>query len=252
MFMAALMAVSTIGQQSANPPIPVEANLDDLEDNPDKYLGQTVTVTGEVQKVLGPSLFTIDEPFWIDLDGELLVLVPEPMAAIVRSYAPVRVTGTVKKIVEADIKPKWGFISDSRLEVELAAKPGIVASEVTTVAPAVVSLIARPDQAVGTSGGTGAPLTNLGQVATAADSNLVGRRVDLQGSVVDARDEGFWIQTRAGERLYVLPTKKTAVRVGQTAEVKGVVLEMPRQMRAKIGDTQGKPIYVYADSVTVK
>lgn len=35
--------------------------IDDLEDEPAKYLGQTVSVDAEVEEVFGPRLFTIDE-----------------------------------------------------------------------------------------------------------------------------------------------------------------------------------------------
>ena len=46
---------TAIQQQQANANRPQTVDLDDLEKNPGKYLGKTVTVEGEVQRVLGPN-----------------------------------------------------------------------------------------------------------------------------------------------------------------------------------------------------
>jgi hypothetical protein len=48
----------------------MQVSVDDLEDNPTKYIGQFISVDAEVEKVFGPRLFTIDEPNWADLDGD--------------------------------------------------------------------------------------------------------------------------------------------------------------------------------------
>src|SRR5688572_25717800 len=64
---------------------PQKVDLDELEDKPESYLEKTVTVEGEVDRVLGPHLFTIDERNWADAEREMPVVVPEPFAAIVRT-----------------------------------------------------------------------------------------------------------------------------------------------------------------------
>jgi hypothetical protein len=166
-------------QQSNAPPQVIKLDLDELETHPEKYVGKTVTVEGEVDRVLGPHLFTIDERNWKDLEREMPVVVPEPFAAIVRSDTPVRVTGTVQKIPIAQIEKARGFFSDAKVKAEIETRPVLLASEVTTVAPAAVSLRVRTDQPVGTSGtSAGTPVTDVGQLAKATDKNLVGRRVD--------------------------------------------------------------------------
>src|SRR5687768_12927138 len=111
--LTALVAVTTTttgGQQTptgANQATTVD--LDDLEDSPEKFIGKTVTVEGEVDRVLGPHLFTIDERNWKDLEREMPVVVPEPFAVMVRTDAPVRVTGTVQKVPIAQIEREQGF-----------------------------------------------------------------------------------------------------------------------------------------------
>src|SRR5688572_8456582 len=76
-------------QQQQAQGAPQKVDLDELEDKPESYLEKTVMVEGEVDRVLGPHLFTIDERNWADPERELPVIVPEPFAAIVRTDAPV-------------------------------------------------------------------------------------------------------------------------------------------------------------------
>ena len=118
----------------------MKVDLDELETHPEKYVGKTVIVEGEVDRVLGPHLFTIDERNWVDPERELPVVVPDPFAAIVRSDTPVRVTGIVQKVPIAEIERSRGFLTDAKIKAEIETGPALVATEVTTVAPAAVSL----------------------------------------------------------------------------------------------------------------
>ena len=226
-------------------------DLDELETNPEKYLGKTVTVEGEVDRVLGPHLFTIDERNWTDLEREMPVVVPDPFAAIVRSDTPVRVTGTVQKVPIAQIERLRGFLTDAKIRAEIETRPALLASEVTTVSPAAVSLRVRPDQPVATSGtSAAAPVTDVGELARATDRNLVGRRVDVKNApIVEVGADGFWIRLPSNERVFVVPRSTTAVREGQTAAIQGVVLELPEGLRVKL-KASDEPIYIYADRVT--
>src|SRR5688500_1530235 len=54
---------------------PAKVDLDELEDEPEKYLGKMVVIEGEVDRVLGPGVFTVDEREWKDLERELPVVV---------------------------------------------------------------------------------------------------------------------------------------------------------------------------------
>jgi hypothetical protein len=230
-----------------------KVDLDDLEDNPEKYIGRTVMFEGEVDRVLGPHLFTVDERDWADAERELPVIVPDPFAAIVRSDTPVRVTGVVEKVPIAKIERDWGFLArDPKIKAEIETSPAIVATEVTTIAPVAVNLRVRTDQPVGTSGASTAPITDAQQVAGAKDKTMVGRRVDLKNAIVSSPTaEGFWIRLPSGERIFVMSAKKTAVKEGQTADVQGVLLELPEGLRVMVNG-KGEAIYIYADQVTAR
>jgi hypothetical protein len=252
-------------QQQA-PGQPQKIDLDELEDKPESYLGKTVTVEGEVDRVLGPHLFTIDERNWVDAERELPVLVAEPFAAIVRTDAPVLVTGVVEKVPIAKVQQDWDlFSSDPKIKAEIETRPVLVAREVVAAGQGGVSLRVRTGAPVGTSG-TGASgatgtsgaarsaptVTDPAEAARSTDKSLVGRRVDLKGAIATkVTDEGFWIKLPGGERIFVLTGRKSGAREGSNASVQGIILEMPEGLRVKLG-AGDEPIYIFADSVTAR
>jgi hypothetical protein len=228
-------------------------DLDELEDHPEKYLGKTVTVEGEVDRVLGPHLFTIDERNWADLERELPVVVPDPFAAIVRSDARVRVTGTIEKVPIARVQAEAGFRDDPKIRAEIEAEPVLVATDLTAVQSGVALRI-RAEQPVGTSGAGGSPpVTDAKQLAQGQPKDLVGKRVDLNNvTVAGTSDQGFWISTPSGTRVFVMPSgkAKATVKEGQKVAVHGTVMEMPESLKNQV--KAETPIYVYADRVEPK
>ena len=235
--------------------------LDELESNTHKYIGQTISVDAEVEEVYGPRLFTIDEANWGDLDGEILVFAPSPLAALVGDDDRVTITGKVQRFVRAEVEREWGwFGAEPEIEAEFSRKPVLVASRIVggDNNTAMVIRVGDSDRPVGTSGNTAASapsvLTDLAAIADGNDE-LVGRHVRLSGLNVAATPAGGGFFARAGDQLvFVLAAKSTApeVRTGDTVSVTGVVLEMPDSMddRLKPPSDSNDEIYVYATDVT--
>ncbi|HXW07487.1 MAG TPA: hypothetical protein VD833_19785 [Vicinamibacterales bacterium] len=234
--------------------------VDQLEDNARQYIGKTVSVDAEIEDVLGPRMFTIDEPRWGDLEGEILVYVPTSLAALVREDDRVTVTGTVKSFVRSDVEREWGWIGlDPEIELEFAKRPVIVASRVvggTNNTAMLIEIDSAPDKPVGTTGGSAAPLTDLNAIAQGRDE-FVGRRVSLTGLKVDevAKGGGFFTRAPNG-MIFVLPAHpdKTSVQAGDSISVDGVILQLPREMKKRLrgaaGDSKGPgEVYVYATDV---
>jgi hypothetical protein len=264
-----------------------KVNLDDLEDHASQYTGKRITVTGEIQNVLGPRLFTVDEDDWIDFDGETLVLVPAPAIAFVREDRPVTITGTVRPFVKAEIEHEWGWFNDQpRLEAEFTKRPVLVADSITSVGENVSVMMTfdragsaassnrtatgqsaatgqaqqsstpKTGQSPGPAGQaaqSGQPVTNLRELARTTDERLVGRMVNLQNANVTSTVStgGFWI-TSDSERLFVLPSDRTNVQQGQQVSIMGTVLELPNQMKDRLDKgnrAQHEEIYIYATQV---
>ena len=199
--------------------------LDELEENPSKYTGQVVSVDAEVEEVFGPRLFTIDEPNWGDLDGEILVYMPSTLAALVQDDDRVTIEGTVKRFVRAEVEREWGWLGlDPEVEVDFAKKPVLVASRIVGGDDAfamVIDLGAADNSTKAESGGNearGGPITDAAQIA-GGRAALVGRRVQLDRVKVEdvATDGGFFVSAN-NTSVFVLPAVSDAskVRAGDT------------------------------------
>jgi hypothetical protein len=138
---ACLASAAVLAQQPPRSQGPIASDtpamtvkLDDLEDKPENFVGKTVSVQGEVDKMLGPHLFTIDERGWADPAREMPVSVPAPFSITVKEKAVVRITGTVEKVPIAKLESEVGPIADTRLRTEIANRPVLVATSVTDTA----------------------------------------------------------------------------------------------------------------------
>ena len=227
--------------------------LGQLEETPATYIGKTISVDAEVEEVLGPRLFTIDEPNWGDLDGEILVYVPTPLAALVRDDDRITVTGQVKRFVEADFEKEWGWLGlENGLEVEFSKRPVLIASRIVggNNNTAMVIDVKSAEKPVGTSG-SAAPMSDLAAIA-AGGEDLIGRRVTLNGLRIEtmASNQGFF--AKAGDHtVFVLPADNQSVKQGDTVTIEGLVLELPRHMENHLKGPSdlNEDIYVYATAI---
>jgi hypothetical protein len=253
-------------------PAGMKVSVGDLEENPKRYIGQTINVTAEVEDVFGPRLFKIDEPNWGDMDGEVLVYLPSDLAALVREDDRVTITGTMKMFLKADLEREFGWLEpEPDVEIEFADRPVLVASRIVggnsdvalaiKVNPAGSASGKAGESTVGTTGKAGGekatPLTDAAALAE-GDRDLVGRRVDLDNVKVNrsGKNRGFWIDA-GGHNVFVLPARYTESKTvaptpGQTMSIEGVVFEMPRSMRENARDVSKGNADIYVFATTVK
>ncbi|URD48404.1 hypothetical protein [Chroococcidiopsis sp. CCNUC1] len=124
-----------IAQSIAPAPEPGE-----ITSNPKQYYGRTLAVTGEVEEILSPTTFTLDED---QLFGatDLLVLVANPKTGTtqaqntaVKEDQTVAVTGVLRPLVVADLEREYDFNWDEgfvrQLEAEYSQKPVLVVQSV--------------------------------------------------------------------------------------------------------------------------
>ncbi len=123
-----------------------QISLSDIADNPEAYIGQTATVTGEVSSLINAQAFRMNEDNLLDIGDEILVLYVQdtPMINLTEETS-VRVTGTVTNFVQADIENQYGFDLDDTLFAEFEDRPAIIADEIDLVA--TVSEIADEPEA---------------------------------------------------------------------------------------------------------
>ena len=255
-------------------PSGMRVSVGDLEENPKKYIGQTISVTGEVDEVFGPRLFKIDEPNWGDFEGEVLVYMPSNLAALVSDDDRVTVTGTMKTVMQTELEPELGWLEpDPDVEVEFLKRPVLAATRIVGGSDNVALSIGvdpksadtpatRTDRPVGTTGGSTPPVDReIQDVSTIAQGSrdLVGREVSLDDVKITrtATAGGFWIAS-GGTSLFVLPARGLGLNegqstrtVGQSVSIDGFVLHMPQRFRQRaeaLADANDR-IYIYATSV---
>ncbi len=108
-----------------------EIGLDEITENPMQYAGRLLTVSGEVNVVKSPRSFTIASAPLIDED-EILVIGANDQVATgdLTDGEAVKITGTVRNLVVADIERDYGLDLDPELEAEFENKPVIIATNV--------------------------------------------------------------------------------------------------------------------------
>ena len=254
----------------------MRVKVNDLEEHAQRYLGKTVSVDAEVDEVLSPRIFKIDEPDWADLDPEVLVYVPTNLAALVQEGDRVTVTGTVRPWMRDEIASDFSWLDRAPdFDASFSKHPVLVANRVVGGNNDVVMTLdvgpmsAHASGAVGTSGAStpnamdahaasmrGSAVTDLQALATGGD-DMVGRCVDLVQVSVSGRAKtghGFWLTSGTGESVFVLPAHSETVTPadGTNVSVIGVVLEMPRSMRDQFASRAhaNDDVYVYATQVT--
>ena len=112
----------------------------DLVKNADRYVGQEVTVVGEVDEVLSPQAFALDEDSMLEggIDNDVLVFYPKSseLAPLDDAWLndEVRVTGTVGRMTTTEIEREVGWDLDPKIEVEVEKKgPVLIATRVERV-----------------------------------------------------------------------------------------------------------------------
>jgi hypothetical protein len=237
-----------------------KVTVDRLEDHAKQYIGQKVSVDAEVQDVYGPRLFTIDEPNWGDLEGEIFVFMPSASAVAVDEHDRVTVSGTVRQFVLADVEREWGWIDlNGDVLIRLQQRPILIADRIVGGDNDSVFVVNAKNQSATTADATKAssknqPITDIKTIVDDEES-MVGRRVQLSGVQVDkVGEDGGFIATRGGEKVFVLmPEKSRSISSGNHLSIEGVVLRTPAAMDShldSLGDLSTDDVYVYATSAS--
>jgi hypothetical protein len=104
----------------------------DVAANPTKYVGQRVTVQGDVADILGTNSFTLDEDR-LTADQNLLVLSQGGVPALDQKNEKVMVSGKVQMFEATEVKREhaW-FDATPEIEVKYKNRPVIIADSVRT------------------------------------------------------------------------------------------------------------------------
>jgi len=115
-------------REGRDPGTATNVTIEELSGNLANYLGQTLSVRGQVQRIAGNHAFLLGKD---QLFGGKEVLVinasGQPIDLIEGEGTDVQVTGEVREFVLADIESEYGFDLDNTLFVDYENQPVIVA-----------------------------------------------------------------------------------------------------------------------------
>lgn len=122
----AVIAVIWIVVEATEPDAPdVGVTVGDITENPTAYMGQNVTVSGEVEEIYTTGAFTLDGGDW-GMDDDLLVVGATAPRAITEDDL-VQVTGEVRQFTLVDVERDLGADLDDEVFARWENRPVVVA-----------------------------------------------------------------------------------------------------------------------------
>ncbi len=105
-------------------------SVERVADNPERLIGQTVTVTGEIQEIYSPTTFQIEDKSIFSSD-DVMVVNATGAALPIAEGRNIRITGEVRQFILADFERDydltWDLNTRQKIEAEYRNKPVIVA-----------------------------------------------------------------------------------------------------------------------------
>lgn len=107
-------------------------SLEEVAEETEKLMGSTVTITGEVEKIIGPNAFILQETGSLYNDDRVLVILNSPPQVPIIEKRQVQVTGEVRQLIAAEIETdydlNWDLELKRKLEVEYTGAATVVAN----------------------------------------------------------------------------------------------------------------------------
>lgn len=126
---ATFLSACTADPNAGGPTAESNVETEEVAEETNELIGQTVTVRSEVGRKVGVHSFTItdDELFGND---QILVINASGASTVLPDDTELQVTGKVQKLVVADIEREFNLDLEPELEVEYKDKPVIVAQSI--------------------------------------------------------------------------------------------------------------------------
>lgn len=199
-----LLLPACAGPQSTTTPSE-ESNVtaEKLTDEASKYIGQEVTLRGEVEDTVDESSFTIEDDSFFGGENILVINASsEPFIIPDVGDSQVQVTGTVETFVADTMASEYGLTLDPDLYGEYESQPVIIAQSIA-LAPDPGDITADPEA-------------------------YYNQRIAVQGEVEEILESGLFTveddNLFAGEDLLVIPSESgVTVQDGAVVAMTGVL-----------------------------
>ncbi|MBA3538567.1 MAG: hypothetical protein H0T79_02980, partial [Deltaproteobacteria bacterium] len=209
------------------PPVLVEPahTVDEIRNTP--YYGRTVTITGEVDKVIGDQVFEIegDGILW---EKKLLVLTRSPVRfgpVHLRARDDVVVRGTVQRLSIPELERQLGVKLPHDLARRYRDQPVVIADTVRLI---------ETDYHWSKDYQEGAVVSVIRILSHVDPETLANTAVDLdEVPVVSKAGRGLWIGFRPASQLFVVPMDGRVLATfepGDRVALRGTIRTMPPEL----------------------
>ncbi|MDX2098282.1 MAG: hypothetical protein SFW36_10945, partial [Leptolyngbyaceae cyanobacterium bins.59] len=128
---------------------PTNVATQEVASNPDRYIGQTVTIRSEPIRKFGPNSFTAkDERVFGSEPILILNASGKPFALPTDEDTEVQITGEVRRFVVADVEKEYNLGLEANTYQEYENKPAIIARSVA-LSPKPGEITKNPEQYYG-------------------------------------------------------------------------------------------------------
>lgn len=143
-----LPACNTNQLEATTPASPGNVTTEEVTDNTNALIGQTVTVRSEPVRKLSPNTFTINDEQFFGSEPILVVNASGAPIVLPEGDTEVQVTGKVAKFVVADVEREFDLDLQPEVYVEYEGKPALIAQSIA-LAPEPGEITKNPSQYYG-------------------------------------------------------------------------------------------------------
>lgn len=190
------------------------ADSEDIVRDPARYYGRKVMIQpADVNRVINPHAFMLDEDAML-AGPDILVIVPNPSGGALSENAEVRVTGTVRPYVTADLERDFDWFDENDVEVEFTDRPVIIAESVTSSDGREWAGVITRQPAQAAAAGQGHEVLTAGAIAEHPE-RYIGQRVTVRAEVEAIYNPQLF--TLDEDRMFVGPDVIVYARDGRTS-----------------------------------
>ncbi|MDY7003296.1 MAG: hypothetical protein SWX82_04840 [Cyanobacteriota bacterium] len=128
---AGFLGACDTGETETQAPVETTTDVEDVAENTNQLIGTTVTLTGEVEEILSPNTFVLQENGDLFNDDKVLIILSTIPEQPIVEDKNVQVVGTVRQLVvaefERDYDLGWDLEVKRKLEAEYSSIPAVVA-----------------------------------------------------------------------------------------------------------------------------
>jgi hypothetical protein len=205
--------------------------VQDVDDDPGRYVGKRVSLTGEIDDVHSNQAFELEGHGWI-FDDEVLVLTRTPVrlgSAQLSDDLEVRVSGIVRKMSPTEIDREVGWHVNAHLAALWRDRTVVVADDISAL-----QRVANWSEKESPRG-TVVSLWTIYETPTPAD--FADSEIDLKGvEVANKGKQGMFVGFGGEPEIFVEPEQANAmadIQVGQRVDVKGTLKRLPSGSEAE-------------------